>query len=53
MVRAVLCFPGATAKLTTAVERIRRTDRNVIGILPPADFGGGNASGISPGRRSL
>lgn len=29
-------LPGATVRLTTAVERIRRTDRNVIGILPPA-----------------
>jgi hypothetical protein len=29
--------PGVTVKLTTAVERIRKTDRNVIGILPPSD----------------
>jgi Peptidase family M28/PDZ domain/PA domain len=29
-------FPGVTLKLTTAVERIRKTDRNVIGILPPS-----------------
>ena len=29
-------LPGVTVKLTTAVERIRRTDRNVIGILPPS-----------------
>jgi Peptidase family M28/PDZ domain/PA domain len=28
---------GVTVKLTTAVERLRRTDRNVIGILPPSD----------------
>ena len=30
-------FPGVTAKLTTAVERIHKTDRNVLGILPPSD----------------
>jgi peptidase M28-like protein/PA domain-containing protein len=30
-------FPGVTLKLTIAVERIRKTDRNVIGILPPSD----------------
>jgi Peptidase family M28/PDZ domain/PA domain len=30
-------LPGVTVKLTTAVERIRKTDRNVIGVLPPAD----------------
>ena len=29
-------FPEVTVKLTTAVERIRKTDRNVIGILPPS-----------------
>jgi Peptidase family M28/PDZ domain/PA domain len=29
-------LPGVTVRLTTAVERIRRTDRNVIGILPPS-----------------
>ena len=30
-------FPGVTLKLTTAVERIRNRDRNVIGLLPPSD----------------
>jgi Peptidase family M28/PDZ domain/PA domain len=30
-------LPGVTVKLTTAVERIRRTDRNVIGVLPPSN----------------
>ena len=30
-------LPDATVKLTTAVERVRSTDRNVIGILPPSD----------------
>jgi hypothetical protein len=30
-------FPDVTLKLTIAVERIRKTDRNVIGILPPSD----------------
>jgi hypothetical protein len=30
-------LPDVTVKLTTAVERVRRTDRNVIGILPPSD----------------
>jgi hypothetical protein len=29
-------FPGITLKLTTAVERVRKTDRNVIGMLPPS-----------------
>jgi Peptidase family M28/PDZ domain/PA domain len=27
---------GVTVRLTTAIERIRKTDRNVIGILPPS-----------------
>jgi Peptidase family M28/PDZ domain/PA domain len=30
-------FPGVVGKLSTAVERIRKTDRNVLGILPPSD----------------
>ena len=30
-------LPDVTVKLTTAVERVRSTDRNVIGILPPSD----------------
>ncbi|MGB7794005.1 MAG: PA domain-containing protein, partial [Terrimicrobiaceae bacterium] len=30
-------LPDVTVKLTTAVEPVRSTDRNVIGILPPSD----------------
>jgi hypothetical protein len=30
-------LPGVTVKLTTAVERVRSTDRNVVGILPPSN----------------
>ena len=30
-------LPDVTVKLTTALEPVRSTDRNVIGILPPSD----------------
>ena len=46
-------LPGVTVRLTTAVERIRGTDRNVIGVLPPSTSAPATLPEYPPGRRSL